>query len=549
MDDTIMMHLLSDLGFRKKLAVPLVLLALLLVVVGGVGVRSVGSLRDSTVNLSDVHLPAAILLLDADRDMYQAFLAERSLLLATDMQQQQSILAEHAENLQQVSDRVSAAAKLEPDPDLTSRFNSYMTHYSQWKQTTAEVLRLANTDANAARELSMGRSYEQFGAAREALDQLSELIAGLADAEGKRSIDVANSSIWQLGVSIAIGVLFCLLLIVLFPLSVTKPLQSMLERVRDIAEGEGDLTARVGVHGKDELGQLSVAFNSFLDRLQGLIREVRDTTEEVVGSADKLKIMASDSSEVINLEHAAVDQVSTAAAQMSAAIHEVAHSAQQASDTARNAESLSRESAQVVSENIQSMRELSAEVERASDVIGTLQLETNNIGDVLAVIKGIAEQTNLLALNAAIEAARAGDQGRGFAVVADEVRALAARTQESTKDIQEMIERLQGGAQNAVRVMQSGSSQARSSVERASVIEGTLAQAASEVGSINEMAAQIATACEEQSCVTEEITRNITEIRDLSDRSADASVENAQASKHLSEIAGKLSRLVGRFRV
>ena len=544
-----MLQILANLDFRKKLAVPLVLLALLLLIVGGMGIRGVQDLQDSSDDLANVHMPAAILLLDADRDMYQAFLAERSLLLTSDAQIQQDIRSEHEENLQQVSERVAAAAKLEPEPKLATLFVEYMDLFNQWRSTSSEVIRLGASDPQMARDLTMGRSYEQFSASREALDQLSELIGQLATAEGEHATSVADAEVLKLTVSIVIGVLFCALLIVLFPLSITRPLQSMLERIRDIAEGEGDLTARVGVHGKDELGQVSVALNLFLDRLQSLIREVRDTTTEVVGSADKLKIMATDSSEVISLEHAAVDQVSTAAAQMSAAIHEVAHSAQQASDTARNAEALSRDSAQVVGENIQTMRDLSAEVEHASEVISTLQLETNNIGDVLAVIKGIAEQTNLLALNAAIEAARAGDQGRGFAVVADEVRALAGRTQESTKDIEEMIDRLQSGAQNAVRVMQSGSNQARSSVERASVIEGTLAQAASEVGSINEMAAHIATACEEQSCVTEEITRNITEIRDLSDRSAGAAEQNAQASKHLSDMAGKLGLLVGRFRV
>ena len=259
--------------------------------------------------------------------------------------------------------------------------------------------------------------------------------------------------------------------------------------------------------------------------------------------------MATANDRLISSEHAAVDQVSAAATEMSAAVHEVARNAQNAADAARNAEQQSRQGAQVVSATINAIRQLAQEVENASDTIQTLEQETANIGAVLAVIKGIAEQTNLLALNAAIEAARAGEQGRGFAVVADEVRALAARTQDSTKDIQEMIERLQSGVQNAVKAMHAGGSQARDSVERAAGVDQALSDTGDSVQRINDMAAQIATACEEQGSVTEEIARNISDIRGLSNDAAQNSEQSTRASQHLSELASSLSLLVGRFRV
>ncbi|WP_372239626.1 methyl-accepting chemotaxis protein [Pseudomonas sp. L-22-4S-12] len=259
--------------------------------------------------------------------------------------------------------------------------------------------------------------------------------------------------------------------------------------------------------------------------------------------------MAAANDRLISSEHAAVDQVSTAATEMSSAVHEVARNAQHAADAARSAETQSREGAQVVGATIQAIRQLAHEVESASSTIQTLEQETANIGAVLAVIKGIAEQTNLLALNAAIEAARAGEQGRGFAVVADEVRALAARTQDSTKDIQQMIERLQIGVQNAVKAMHSGSEKARDSVERAAGVDGALSATGDSVARINDMAAQIATACEEQSSVTEEIARNISDIRDLSNEAALTSEQSTQASARLSELSSGLAQLVGRFRV
>ena len=319
--------------------------------------------------------------------------------------------------------------------------------------------------------------------------------------------------------------------------------------VQQIADGDGDLRVRLDVLSSDELGRLSKAFNSFLDKLQPLIKEVGRVTDEVKSSAQNLAGMAEANDRLISSEHAAVDQVSTAATEMSAAVHEVARNAQNAADAARAAEEQSRQSAQVVSATISAIRQLAHEVESASDTIQTLEQETANIGAVLAVIKGIAEQTNLLALNAAIEAARAGEQGRGFAVVADEVRALAARTQDSTKDIQEMIQRLQIGVQNAVKAMHSGGAQARDSVERAAGVDQALSDTGDSVQRINDMAAQIATACEEQGRVTEEIARNISDIRDLSDEAAQNSEQSTRASMHLSELSTSLSLLVGRFRV
>ncbi|WP_447864897.1 methyl-accepting chemotaxis protein [Pseudomonas aeruginosa] len=272
-------------------------------------------------------------------------------------------------------------------------------------------------------------------------------------------------------------------------------------------------------------------------------------TGEVAHSANSLARMAATNDRLINKEHASVDQVSTAATEMSATVYQVARHAQNAADAARSTETLSRDATLVVETTIRSVRQLAHEVETASKTISVLEKEASNIGTVLAVIKGISEQTNLLALNAAIEAARAGEQGRGFAVVADEVRALAARTQDSTEDIQQMIARLQSGVQVAVDAMERGSAMARDSVERAKSVDGALSVAGNSVARINEMAEQIATSCEEQSRVTEEITRNIIAIKDLSNEAAQMSERSASDSLHLSDISCGLAQLVGRFQV
>ncbi|MBD9484304.1 methyl-accepting chemotaxis protein [Pseudomonas sp. PDM14] len=544
-----MLRIFADLAFRWKIALPIFLLAVLLVLMGALGMQGISQVADSSSRLTQRSLPAISLLLNADRDLYQALVAERGLLDEAAGEHIAGLRAAHAENIQQAADRVHKYAQMQPSSEALKLVADFDRGWAQWKATSNRVLELASSDPDAASALSFGDSEAQFEIMRGPIDQLGELEDNAANAEGQAAIALGEKRSWQQGAIIAVGLLICVVLVLGFPILITRPLHNLLNRIEQIADGDGDLRVRLEVMSRDELGKLSHAFNRFLDKLQPLIKEVGRVTGEVADSAQSLAGMAAANDRLINSEHAAVDQVSTAATEMSAAVHEVARNAQNAADAARGAEVQSREGAQVVGATIHAIRQLAQEVEGASDTIQTLAQETANIGAVLAVIKGIAEQTNLLALNAAIEAARAGEQGRGFAVVADEVRALAARTQDSTKDIQQMIERLQSGVQNAVKAMHSGSVKARDSVDRAAGVDDALSATGDSVARINDMAAQIATACEEQSAVTEEIARNISDIRDLSNEAAQTSEQSTQASQRLSELSSGLAQLVGRFRV
>lgn len=544
-----MLRIFADLGFRWKMALPILLLAALLVAMGFLGMRGIDQVADSSTRLTNRFLPGISLLLNADRDLYQAFVAERSMLGEGASAHAGTLEAVHAENLQQAYDRVHKFAAMQPGAEAMQLVAQFDSGFARWKATSQQVLQLASSDPQAASALSFAASEEQFETMRNAIDKLGEMDDQAANDEGMAAIRLGATLSWQQGLIIAVGLLVCLVLVVGFPLLITRPLHSLLNRIEQIADGDGDLRVRLDVLSRDELGKLSHAFNRFLDKLQPLIKEVGRVTEEVESSAQNLASMAAANDRLISSEHAAVDQVSTAAIEMSSAVHEVARNAQSAADAARSAQVQSREGALVVGATIDSIHQLAQEVESASASIQTLEQEAANIGAVLAVIRGIAEQTNLLALNAAIEAARAGEQGRGFAVVADEVRALAARTQESTKDIQLMIERLQIGVQNAVKATHSGSARARESVDQAAGVDQALTDTSDSVQRINDMTAQIATACEEQSSVTEEIARNISDIRDLSNEAAQTSEQSAKASQHLSELSHGLTALVGRFRV
>ena len=546
-----MIKMFSDLSFRWKIALPIMLLAVLFVAMGLVAMRGINQVAGSSTVLASRYLPGINVLLNADRDLYQAFVAERSLLLVRGGGGERGAVlkSEHTENLQQAYDRIHKFAAMQPGNEALKLVEAFDASFERWKATSLEVLRLAPADLIAARELSFTQSEEQFQATRDIIDQLGEMEDSSASQEGRSAIALGESVSWQQGLMILIGLGICLLLVIGVPLLVTGPLNRLLERISQIADGDGDLRTRLDVASDDELGRVCFAFNRFLDTLQPLIKEVGRVTGEVEVSAKQLADMAAENDRLISREHAAVDQVSTAATEMSSAVHEVARNAQSAADAARSAEDQSRNGAQVVGATISTIRQLAQEVEEASLKIQALEQEAASIDAVLAVIRGIAEQTNLLALNAAIEAARAGEQGRGFAVVADEVRALAARTQDSTKDIQQMIERLQLGVQDAVKATHAGSAKARQSVEQAAGVDVALAETGDSVQRINDMTAQIATACEEQSSVTEEIARNISDIRDLSNEALHTSERSAQASRHLSDLSRDLSSLVSRFRV
>jgi|TARA_R100000049_G_C1956898_1_gene114731 methyl-accepting chemotaxis protein len=541
-----MLSVFRDLSFRWKLTLPILILAALFVILGLSAFWAVSKVESRLVRVSADLLPRSSVVLEADRDMYQALAAERAIIEGV---VSSGLDAEHTENMQQASDRIARYAAATRTPEGRALADEFARAFAVWKATSIENVRLARSgDAARASDSSYGQGYEQFSRARELINKMTELINQQAEAEAAEAeADVAASHA-RVTVVLAIGAVVCFLMIVFFPGLITNPLRELLQRIRDIADGEGDLTRRVVVHSNDELGQLSKAFNAFLEQLQGLIRDVAESTLQVASAAEQMSAIAEGQEKLVNEQYMAVDQVSTAATEMSAAIHEVADNAHSTADAAREADRQGHSASDVVSATMNDLRRLAADVEEAAGVINNLEQDTDKIGGVLSVIEGIAEQTNLLALNAAIEAARAGEQGRGFAVVADEVRALAARTQDSTRDIQQMIQKLQSGTGQAVAVMQRGAQLAAQSVEKAGTTESSLNETSASVMRINDMAAQIAAACEEQSQTTEDIARNISGIRDLSNQSAQSSQESRDASNVLARLAANLQQQVGRFK-
>ncbi|GAB6040500.1 methyl-accepting chemotaxis protein [Endothiovibrio diazotrophicus] len=330
--------------------------------------------------------------------------------------------------------------------------------------------------------------------------------------------------------------------------SITRPLGE-LQRVMGEVADHGNLTVRARLDQHDEVGHMGSAFNGMLDHLNRFVGEVRQGIEQLSASAHQMAAVTEQTSRGVMTQRSQTDQAATAMNEMSATVQEVARNASEAADAARSADREANNGKRVVSTTIDAIDNLAGEVEKASQVIHKLEEDTDAIGTVLEVIRGIAEQTNLLALNAAIEAARAGEQGRGFAVVADEVRTLATRTQQSTEEIQQMITTLQGGARDAVSVMEEGRNQARASVEQAAKAGESLNAITEAVTRISDMNTQIASAAEEQSAVAEEVNRSVVSISQVADQTAAGAQQTSASSTELGRLAGTLHEMVERYKI
>lgn len=328
-----------------------------------------------------------------------------------------------------------------------------------------------------------------------------------------------------------------------------RPLQLMKVSLDDIAAGDGDLTKRLAITSQDELGDLAGSFNRFVDKIHGLVRQITEMTSQLTGLVTQVSDQAQRSEQAMERQRHETDQVATAINEMSSAAHEVARSAQGAAVAAQQTDAEGQAAKRVVDGSIAQIHALVSDIRSSGTSLDSLQKDVASIVSVLDVIRSIAEQTNLLALNAAIEAARAGEAGRGFAVVADEVRALASRTQQSTQEIQGMIDRLQQGTRTAVEAMRRSSDAGDGTSAQANEAGASLDTMAQLIGTINSMNAQIASAAEEQTAVAEEINRSVHQIAVAVDSVADETQLGAQTSRSLADLGQRLGKLVGQFRI
>lgn len=385
------------------------------------------------------------------------------------------------------------------------------------------------------------------GDMRNTVHQTEELLDAMY-AELEAAITAHTSRVNTISI-IAIIVLAGLIIGSLAWLAITilRPVTSLASIMKEIA-ADKNVALRSDLHSNDELGDMARAFNSMMGTFQATLSQVTGSATQMATASEELAAITEDTRRGVEAQTSQTEQVATAMNEMTATVQEVARNAEQAAGAASEANKLTRSGQQVVSNTIDSINALAEEIDNASNVIQQVETGGVQIGTVLDVIRGIAEQTNLLALNAAIEAARAGEQGRGFAVVADEVRTLASRTQQSTQEIQQMIESLQAGTKQAVTAMASSRARAQASVEEAAQAGESLSSIDGAVSVINDMNTQIASAATEQEAVSEEVNKSINEISRIAEDSSNGAKQIDSATAELAQLATALQSMAAQFR-
>lgn len=539
-------------SIRAKYSIAFVGVGLLMAVSSFMTFKLINEFQQGFNTVATHYSPAISAVLNADRDLYQARVAELDALLnVNDSEKLASSLDSYLENAQQAYDRMQTVLELlVDDKDLATKINGFESAFDAWLKSSQQVFDLVGQgDIDAAQTLSDGASANTFDALRNFYD-----IAGVT--ADNNSMSLANSLAAK--VTANTSVMFFITAVVVLvvigvgvyaPRSMSLALYELANSLKGLSSGDGDLSRRITTKRKDEIGEVGVEVNNLMESLSELIKGIVDQSVVMI---DEVTMMAEGAQQVQSTsieQQESVDMAVTAVNELSVAIREVAQNAQLAASEISEVNKLTAEGKHLTESSVNQIRGLSDTVSEASTTVSELAESSQKIASVLDVIRSIAEQTNLLALNAAIEAARAGEHGRGFAVVADEVRSLASKTQQSTDDIQSMIEMLQSGVTNAVNAIEKGSVAAEKTVVESAKMLESLVNIDSAAERVADASMQIATSTEEQSHVAEEVNTTLVRLSDLASHNADQAAQNGKVSREVNDVAQTLNKSVSRFKL
>lgn len=528
----------STLGFG--------LIGLIVLLLGLFAILQMGKIRSEAATLSDEWLPSIVALGNLNQHTLRTRIHTLRLIIdRTRVEENRATLARFRNELSSLED---AYQRTVDHPQERELFQNYLRARTAFDEVLSEIVRLEGQGRIEDAVEVVGSRLNTAGTA------LNEAVARMTAFNNEQSALSAasaaaifqSSQAWMIG-TIVLAVLLTVVLAWIFTRSIVQPLQQAVSIAEVVASG--DLTRHIDIVGRDEPARLLTALRSMQERLRGTIQSISHSSSQLASAAEQLNVVTEDSTRGMNQQSHEIEQAATAVNEMTAAVDEVARNAVATSEASRESDATAQHGRNQVIRTVDSIGQLAGDVTQTSAEVERLAAQVRDISKVLDVIRSIAEQTNLLALNAAIEAARAGDAGRGFAVVADEVRALAHRTQQSTQEIEQMIDDVHQGTDRAVQAMQVSNERARTTLDLARAAGEALEEIAAAISQISERNLVIASASEEQAQVAREVDRNLVNIRDLSLQSSAGASQTSAASQELARLAVGLNGLVGGFRV
>ncbi|MCY9805649.1 methyl-accepting chemotaxis protein [Vibrio scophthalmi] len=545
--------MMRNLTVKQKITLPLIGIIALFTASSVFNVTISHQQSKLTDDLNEVIMPALFTIEDAYRDLYQATSAIQGIALAEN--NQEAIDFNHFEYEDNAYKAIPRMQKIQNVVDAgilpassTKEIDKLVALGNQWLSSYEALLANPQSDWIPIYQQNKQVYEQQFVATRKQLNVVKDQIdAKKLEIQSDVSKAAEKGELWlQLGtlVVILLAIATCFILI----RAIVKPIEDIQLAMREIASGEGDLNQTIESNSNDEIGQLATSFNQFVSKIRATIQQVVATNSSVRTELSGLVAISQTIASQTTQQQQESELVSTAVSEMQATSGVVSDNANEAANASQNANLEVQSTNQTLDKTVSSIRDLAADIEKASGVIHDLDTDVGNIASVLDVIRGIAEQTNLLALNAAIEAARAGEQGRGFAVVADEVRSLASRTQQSTGEIHNMIEKLQQGAQQAVSVMESSRHSSESTIESAGQASQSLQAILTAISSMSDMNTHIAAAAVQQSEVSEQVTENIVRIATNSSEVVDIVGQAEHKIDSLNQQCEQLDQLVAQFK-
>lgn len=540
--------LLRQLNIAPRAALGFALIAVLVALLGVFALGQMSSIRDSEVAVENRWLPS----IRGGDEIRELMLRIRTISLRMALDQDPANIATYRGQMdtrdKELSEKIAAYDKLVDTAEGQQLYDQFKKTFAAYRTGIAQSFTLAEQGKRdeLTKLLLVDMKTVVDGSGKQ-LNDLADLFARQVAAESEKSAAHYETSRTIVTLFIALAALATVALAMLLTHSIVRPLSSAVDAAESVAKG--DLTRPIETHGNDEVSRLLKALATMQQNLRETLQGISGSATQLATAADELSAVTVDSTQGLQEQNNEIEQAATAVNEMTAAVEEVARNAVSTSDATRQSSQSAQLGQERVSETASAINALANDVQNTGELVQSLANQSQDIGKVLDVIRAIAEQTNLLALNAAIEAARAGESGRGFAVVADEVRALAYRTQQSTQEIEQMVQGMRSGSSQALESMQASASRAASTLVLAERAGEALVTITASVHEIHERNLVIASAAEEQAQVAREVDRNLVNIRDLSVRSAAGADQTSASSHELSQLANALQGMVRRFQL